>query len=53
MNLRKRSVPQDQFLDLIIYLVLLTTKYDFNSQFHLQTGKVVIGGPEPSTTRNP
>ena len=37
MNLRKRSVPQDQSLDLIILPDLLATRDDFNSQFYLQT----------------
>ena len=43
------AIPQGKFLDLV-YLVLTTTWYTFNSQFYQQTDGVVMGGPAPSTT---
>ena len=46
---RKTAIPQDKFLDLV-YLVLTTTWYTFNSQFYQQTDSVAMGGPASSTT---
>ena len=44
---RKTAVPQDKFLDLV-YLVLKTTWYTFNSQLYQQTDSVPMGDPTSS-----
>ena len=46
---RSVSIWQDRFLDLV-YLVLTTAWYTFNSQFYQQTDGVALGGPASSTT---
>ena len=46
---RKTAIPQDKFLDLV-NLVLTTTWYNFNSQFHQKTDDVAMGSPATSTT---
>ena len=46
---RKRAIPQDKFLDLV-YLILRSTWYTFNSQFYEQTDSVAMGDPTSSTT---
>ena len=46
---RKTAVPEDKFLDLV-NLVLTTTWYAFNFQFHQQTDGIAMGGPASSTT---
>ena len=44
---RKTAAPQDKFLDLV-YLVLKTTWYTFNSQLYQQTDSVPMGDPTSS-----
>ena len=46
---RKTGISQDKFLDLV-YLVLTTTWYTFNSQFYQQTDCVEMGSAASSTT---
>ena len=46
---RKRTIPEDKFLDLV-HLVLTTTWYTLNSQFYQQTDGVAMVGPASSTT---
>ena len=46
---RKKAIPQDKFLDLV-YLILRSTWYTFNSQFYQQTDSVAMGDAAFSTT---
>ena len=46
---RKRTIPQDKFLDLV-NLILATTCYTSSSQFYQQTDSVAMGGPAFLTT---
>ena len=46
---KKTAIPQDKFLDLV-NLVLTTTWYTYNSQFHQQTDGIAMGGPASSTS---
>ena len=47
--IRKTTIPQDKFLDLV-NLVLTITWYTFNSRFFQQTDGVAMGSPVSSTT---
>ena len=44
---RKIAIPQDKFLGLV-YMVLTTTWYTFNSQFYQITDSVAMGNPPSS-----
>ena len=47
--IRKTPIAQNKFLDLV-YLVLTTTCYTFNSQFYKEADGVTTGAPASSTT---
>ena len=47
--IRKTAIPQGKFLDLV-HLVLRTTWYTFNCQFHQKTDGIAMGGSASSTT---